>query len=112
MILQYLGSDTRRCGTYLEQDDILLSDHTPLGSGGIPVEVYPNPTTGSLIVKLPGYSGAYDLAVYNLSGRRLQAVGGVRERYTLALGDLPAGAYLLIVSGEGRPSVRRRVIVR
>ncbi len=112
VVLQYLGSSTRRCGTYLEQDDILLSDETLSNFDGIPVEVYPNPTTDLLTVELPSAAGSYDLAVYSLSGQRLRAVRGVRNRYALSLGELPAGAYFLVVSGDGRPTARRRVIVR
>ena len=110
--LQYLGTSTRRCGTYLEQDDILLSDETLPVSDRLPIEVYPNPTNDQLIVEVPAEAGPYNLAVYSLSGRRLQAVGGVRNRHALSLGELPAGAYFLVVSGDGRSLVRRRVIVR
>ena len=112
VVLQYLGSDTRRCGTYLEQDDILLSDKTLSDADGIPVEVYPNPTTGTLTVKLSEEAGPYDLSVYNLSGQRMQTVRGVRKQHTLSLSELPAGAYLLVVNGEGHSLARRRVIVR
>ncbi|WP_420458462.1 T9SS type A sorting domain-containing protein [Neolewinella sp.] len=110
--LQYLGTDTRRCGTYLEQDDILLSDETLPVSDGLPIEVYPNPTNDQLIVEVPAETGPCDLAVYSLSGRRLRAVRDVRNQHILSLGELPAGAYLLVVSGEGRSLVRQRVIVR
>ena len=110
--LQYLGTDIRRCGTYLEQDDILLSDETLPVFDGIPIKVYPNPTNNQLIVNVPAETGPYDLAVYSLSGRRLRAVRDVRNQHTLSLGELPAGAYFLVVSGEGRLLVRRRVIVR
>ncbi|PPK85225.1 putative secreted protein (Por secretion system target) [Neolewinella xylanilytica] len=110
--LQYLGSDSHRCGTYLRQADILLSDKTPLGFDGIPIEIYPNPTSDQLTVTLPTSVGPYDLALYHISGRRLQTVRGVRDGHTLSLGDLPAGGYLLVVSDKGRPVARRRVMVR
>ena len=110
--LQYLGSDVFRYGTYVEQADILLSADTPLDAGGLAVRVYPNPTSDQLAVTLPAAAGLVDLEVYSLSGQRLRTVSDVGDRHTLSLRGLPVGAYFLLVSNDGRPLARRRVMVR
>ena len=110
--LQYLGSATTRCGSLREAADILLSEKSPRHAAPLPIEVYPNPTTDLLTVRLPTATDSYDLAVYALSGHRLRTVRGVGERYTLSLDGLERGAYFLVVSREGLAVGRVRVLVR
>ena len=110
--LQYLGTDTLRCGSYQSQADILLSDKTPPDSEGMLFEVYPNPTSGVVTVKLPAGEGPYDLEIYSLAAQRLRTVRGIGNLQTLSLAELPAGTYFLVVGANGRPLTRRRVVVR
>ena len=72
----------------------------------LPVDVFPNPTSGLLQLRAPFRPAA--LAVYDATGRRRahQPTGGNE----LDLGALPAGIYLLqIMHPDGRSAVRRVV---
>ena len=111
LTLQYLGSATTRCGTFREEADILLSESSPWYAARLPIEVYPNPTSDLLTVRLPTASDSYDLAMYALSGQRLRTVHGVGERYTLSLAGLERRAYVLVVRHQGIPVGRVRVLV-
>ncbi|WP_116105115.1 T9SS type A sorting domain-containing protein [Lewinella sp. IMCC34191] len=109
--LQYFGSEAYHCGIYLEAAEIIVSNAAPPVWDAIPVEVFPNPTTGALTVTLPDRVGAYDLTVYDLSGKQLRTVKEVRGRHTLSLDGVPSGAYFLVVRGAGGAVARRRVVV-
>ena len=89
-----------------------VAEVDPTASGGMPVSVYPNPTTDRLKVTLPAGAGDCDLTLYSPAGRRLRGVSGVRDRHTFSLAGLPVGAYFLVVSRGGRSLGRRRVMVQ
>ena len=59
--------------------------------------VAPNPTTGQLTVKT-GQSGEYELAVYDMNGKKMMATRSQGSVSVIDIGKLPAGKYLLMVS--------------
>ena len=74
------------------------------------LSVYPNPTMGELIIKLP-VGHAFDLTMMSLSGQTVHSSQTIKGGAVVwQVSDLPAGAYLLHVRNE-QASVVRRVLV-
>ena len=60
------------------------------------VKVYPNPTTGTLLLqRLDASSDETSVEVYSADGRRLRHLVWQSPSLRLDLADLPAGTYLL-----------------
>ncbi|MDZ4683417.1 MAG: YCF48-related protein [Saprospiraceae bacterium] len=95
------------------------------GNGGVTVQsevdtpaasikVYPNPTTGAVLVDLSAYANrAIRMEVYDVQGSRLkvqelEAAGNSVE--TLDLSTWPSGVYYIRVQLEGLPDVVKKVV--
>lgn len=77
------------------------------------VGVYPNPTTGLLTIALPDNLSGKDLqlAVYDLTGRKLMAVQStVQNQFNLDLHKLAAGMYSLLIQVDGVQMMRKVVL--
>lgn len=89
--------------TYGNWQPLVLSREEELADN--PVQVYPNPFTSELTVKLPQSSSA-EITIYNLQGQKIRVVQTNGEA-NLQLPDLPTGLYLLHVQqGEKSYSVK------
>ena len=76
------------------------------------ISISPNPTTGSLIVRLPEFPGypQVDILMKDVTGQMVLLSQNVPQVEKLELGDLPNGVYLLsIVAGDSVET--RRVVV-
>ena len=74
--------------------------------------VYPNPTTGQLIV-LPGESSGQtdDLKVMDLTGRTIfSEVINPGQQYTFDLSPYPGGYYLVQVTSEGKTQTKKVIL--
>ena len=75
--------------------------------------IYPNPNNGSFTVRGKNLSGAYQMAIYDLRGRKIyqkQAVangGNWIENVEL---QVQSGMYLIELSGEGTKTVKKFVV--
>lgn len=66
------------------------------------VDIYPNPTNGNLILKIPSSDGAQKQAyLLNMLGQVMVSEEFTSEEHYFNLKDLKAGTYLLRVSHEG-----------
>lgn len=77
-------------------------------------EVYPNPTTGALLLSLPrAKAGPIDLALTNVLGatvlRETREVGADKQ-LTLAVDKLPSGQYFLTLTQDGQRVVKSVVV--
>ncbi len=67
-----------------------------------PTEVFPNPVTSVLTVKLGDIKGNADIGLFDMYGRRvLQATTG-KSVTTLPMESLPAGVYVLKIVADGK----------
>ena len=74
------------------------------------LSVYPNPTMGELIIKLP-VGHAFDLTMMSLSGQTVHSSQTIKGGAVVwQVSDLPAGAYLLHVRNEQASAVRRVLV--
>ena len=79
----------------------------------------PNPTGGAAAFAVrPAHTGPVTVEVVDLLGRRVLTLhdgplaGGADRRFAVAAGALPAGVYLVRVTGEGARATRRLVVAR
>ena len=78
----------------------------------VPAKVYPNPTSGLLLVDLPQHAGTAQVILYDLHGRQVLRQMGNTPSLTLDLSAVPNGMYVLKVQGDGwLQSQSARVIV-
>ncbi len=78
------------------------------------LHLYPNPATDRVRVELAGTPSAraQRLAVYDLSGRRLQTTVFVGATTELDVLDLPNGTYFVQITGTDRATVQRLLVAR
>ena len=80
------------------------------GEATLPVDIYPNPSSGLLKVRVPG---RFSLALFDLHGRLLLQQHEMSERTTLTLDSYPPGVYQLrLRTAEGQLAVRKVVLQR
>lgn len=72
------------------------------GADPFGIEVYPNPSEGSLVVKLENPPlQPYEILIHQLDGKTVKAFSeGVNSQAELDLSDLSSGIYLLEIKGE------------
>lgn len=119
---------SRHCMTDTVSVDISVAVDPPVGIGFGPeslpedteITLYPNPVADRLTVVLPAGVGEAAVAILGLDGRVLMScpspMPGVEAgdgvvKFEIALGDLPAGEYLLRLSHR-TGTVVRKVVVR
>lgn len=74
-------------------------------------EVFPNPVTDHITIK--GLSGNTELALYDITGKKVKSGKSDLERYTISLADLQAGLYMVEVSSVARGGKEvRKVVIR
>jgi hypothetical protein len=83
--------------------------------GGIAYQVYPNPVTSLITVEsAAGFEGISEITLLNAAGREVRRII-VPEKadniMTLAVEDLPAGYYMLRLSGSGKVLQFKTVIM-
>ena len=104
-------------GGYLATDyhDIIITEDAVVSNGNVSVlednlSVFPNPTDGDLNVRwTASVNRDLRLELFDLNGRVLfhSAVSGGARNAVVAMGELPAGVYLLRIDGTVRRVVKR-----
>ncbi|MCR5423875.1 MAG: T9SS type A sorting domain-containing protein [Bacteroidales bacterium] len=69
------------------------------------LKVFPNPTHNLMTLEL-AWDGGYDLALFDVAGRKVMEQHCYNRRHTLSLDNLPAGHYTLRVTAAERTWVR------
>ncbi len=79
------------------------------------LELYPNPTSTQLNIRAPLPTGPVSLRLWHPSGQLVRRYDahhpGATFQHQLALGDLPAGLYLLEIQAAQGPAIRETVVV-
>jgi hypothetical protein len=65
--------------------------------------VFPNPVTGTIRIDLPEIQSGYRIVLYSLEGRCLKDEAHSGNRPYIDLSGIPAGIYLLKITGGNRP---------
>ena len=74
-------------------------------------KVFPNPTSGLLMVDLPEEAGITQAILYDLNGRQVQLRIENTARLTMDLSALNHGVYLLKVRGDGWLQSARVIVI-
>lgn len=78
-----------------------------------PVQVYPNPATGSFTVSLPGGSGLMGtMQIISMTGQQVGTVTLDEITKTVNTADWPEGIYTLVLNVGDRQTVQRLLILR
>lgn len=82
---------------------------------GAEMKVYPNPTTGALVVELLNIEGNPEIMLLDASGKLLQrdwiqTSAGKAVRYDLDLSSYPEGMYLIKLQSESNISTQRVIL--
>ena len=81
-------------------------------NSGDVLDLWPNPTEGTVQVALAQGTNAAELEVFDATGRRVHATRTTGTLVVLELGTLSDGAYSLRVTMDGRRSMRHFVVQR
>lgn len=84
----------KKYGTFFPDDD-----DSGLDESNILVQIYPNPSDGLYQITVNGIS-AFDLDVYDLSGKLIISANSIHKNYNLDLTDFAAGSYFIKVQSE------------
>ncbi|MEZ4800337.1 MAG: LamG-like jellyroll fold domain-containing protein [Flavobacteriales bacterium] len=66
----------------------------------IDFDIYPNPTSGKLLLDSPNMLINVPIAIYNLTGQLVKQTLSSGEKTIIDISDLPAGIYFLKVEGQ------------
>ncbi|MFM9952369.1 MAG: T9SS type A sorting domain-containing protein [Saprospiraceae bacterium] len=102
----YFRQDTFECGTPFDFDQITSTDEIP---DAPVITLGPNPTAGPLRLQLPQGLVA-DLKLYDPHGRLLLSENQAQGTVDWNLNALPAGAYQISASQDGKMIWRQRVL--
>ncbi len=76
------------------------------------INIYPNPTRGQLTFETSSLDIITSVTIYNLIGEKIRELNNLDiVKYTLDIGDLPKGMYIVKVDGKEN-SIVKRVILR
>ncbi|MCJ8163937.1 glycosyl hydrolase 53 family protein [Pontibacter sp. E15-1] len=85
-----------------------------IGAGA--ASVYPNPTSGQVMISLPTHSKGLKVVVLNTAGQQVFLRDHLRTdasgQLSVGLTDLPAGLFLIRVFSEGRSIVNQRLVIQ
>lgn len=81
---------------------------TKVHEASLSMQVYPNPATEMLNVELNNINGNPVVSISDMTGRILKTQTGNGNIFQLAIGDLPAGCYIISCSQNGLKSATVR----
>ncbi|MFZ5553235.1 MAG: M1 family aminopeptidase [Bacteroidota bacterium] len=89
----------------------------PLGISNIieneKIKVFPNPTDGMITIDMRDLKkSAYDVSVYDMSGKLLHQKKSSNDLLQLDLGDQSKGTYIVVVNNKKKIIASERVVVR
>ncbi|MFM9947780.1 MAG: YCF48-related protein [Saprospiraceae bacterium] len=91
-----------------------VTAQSDINAASIPVQVFPNPTSGAVMVDLSAYANrAVRLEIYDVQGNRLnvqELETAENSVETLNLSAWPGGVYYIRVQSEGLPDVVKKVV--
>ncbi|MGB3467793.1 MAG: T9SS type A sorting domain-containing protein [Cyclobacteriaceae bacterium] len=94
--------------------ELIVELITQLDEGTLqqPLSVYPNPATNYITLEYPG-SQITSVKIYNMSGKKLleqNHTDNLRKQITLAIANIPAGTYLVVVSARGKKAAYHKLL--
>lgn len=99
---------------YVGFDDVdvsLTTNIKPVAAGTPAIQLFPNPSTGSVIVRETGFSATARIEVFNILGNRVETFSSEGEKTSLDLSHLKAGVYLIKMI-EGKQTAISRLVLK
>ena len=62
--------------------------------------VYPNPTEGSVTIRIDSYTGSFDASVVDMTGKEVLSLSNISSSSAIDLSQLTTGFYFLKVKTE------------
>jgi hypothetical protein len=106
----YAERDTCGTGTPLDFTGILVGTNNLTDDAR--VKAYPNPTDEQFNLSIPNDLGALRVVLYAVDGRTVMQTGAQVGSRSLNLAALPAGVYVVELTGASGTVARRRLVVR
>ena len=75
-------------------------------------KVYPNPATQSVFIDITELVGSHDLKIYNVLGSLIYTEHSINDNIEIDLLSFKSGMYFVVLDGEGRTTMTRKLIVR
>jgi hypothetical protein len=98
-------------GCTVRSDDVVYLFTSPEASINGSIKVYPNPVTSDVSVNVPT-TGLVNFTLVDMSGRPVKIIRGNGAEHKFFLGDLEAGAYLLIIQTDKEKNVSKIIKIR
>ena len=98
-------SSTARTGAMADKEQVV-----PVGAWQEPFRVYPNPAAERLTIEAVGRE-AYQVMMYDLSGRKVLARDALQGSSALDVSDLRPGVYLLKLRDDKQHELRQRILI-
>lgn len=74
-------------------------------------DVFPNPAQNYVNIQANGYANTFDVAVYDISGRKVQGINAQQAQAQLNTADLPSGYYIMTISNSNEVIYRQKLSV-
>jgi len=123
VLIDWFGVDADKAGELLFEDYQYLPiikncsgpvNTTDYANDLLSLEVFPNPTSGNIQVKLNAVEDQYSLRVYSILGSQVKDIFTRKleegdHQFNVDLQDLPSGQYVLRIAGSQVSATRRFV---
>jgi len=77
------------------------------------VEVFPNPASDNLTIKMNNSEILYSVELYSITGENILHINDINSAsYTIKLGDYPKGIYFVKINGGFEDMVTRKIIIK
>ncbi len=108
--------------TRIYLDDIAISGHPTfldpdnyVGVSNIKkasLEVYPNPASEKMIIRLPAERNGGELVISNLVGQKVKRIALRENTNTVNVSDLPKGLYILSVNFDDKDQITQKIMIK
>jgi hypothetical protein len=102
------SSPTISLYVYNDCDD--LASLPEIKSSAIQFSIFPNPSQGVTNINPANSAYSYNISVYDIAGRQLQTLSGIKGNYQLDTEALPKGVYAIRIDQAGKLYYHKLII--
>ena len=111
---QYLKTEAYTRGMQIEE--VFFSQVVPTNSYETTVEVYPNPTSDFLVIKVPKNQAVIqEISLFNNFGRKVKTIVAPNieaNTFTMLLDDISAGTYFTVLTSRESTVMKKILVVK
>ena len=89
--------------------DQRVADETTIKDEAINVEVYPNPSKGTVHLQLSEYNGIRNIILFDISGRTIRSIQDIQQT-DYSFNNLSKGVYIIKVNNKQKPIVKKVIV--